>query len=352
MVASAPAPAPAPALRVAEVDRFLRAARNTSLVASGAIALVGVVAGAVRLLPWLLDPAVPASVAWPFARGLVGVALEAALFVGWPVGCAIACFEFVERGEARVLQSLGEPPVSTVARLAPQGLALAALLGAVALVYGSDANAPGRVATELVESAERSCARATGPTTYAIPFTDMTWLCGPDLEPRLVGSPSGALASAVVTARGAHIAGDFRAVTLDDARMLARGPSGAPAVAVHVATLSLGGMAPWARASILRAPLRAALFATTAWLGAWLAAFGVLMRGARTRLAAIVMGASGPLSALGAVRWLEQGGAGPGAFVLVPLCCAAGPISVAAAGMLLGRLQLARRTASTSIGAR
>jgi hypothetical protein len=329
-----------------DVDRFLRAARNASLVASGAIALVGVVAGAVRLLPWLLDPAVPASVALPFARGLVAVALEAALFVGWPVGCALACFEFVERGEARLMQTLGERPVTTVARLAPQGLVLAALLGGVALVYGSDANAPGRVATELVESARSSCARATAPATYAIPFTDMTWLCAPDREPRLVGSPSGALGGAVVTARGARISGDFRSVELDDARLLFAAPS---AVSMHVAALTLGRMAPWARASTLPAPLRAALFALTAWLAAWLSAYAVLVRGARTRIAAILVGASGPLAALGIVRWLEQGNAAPIAFVAVPIVCAC---ASGAAAAILPRLRLSWHAASTSIGAR
>ncbi len=318
-------------------------------MASGAIALVGVVAGAVRLLPWLLDPAVPAGVAWPFARGLVAVALEAAIFVGWPVGCALACFEFVERGEARLVQTLGESPVTTVSRLAPQGLALAALLGGVALVYGTGASAPGHVATELVESARRSCVNATSPTTYAIPFTDMTWLCAPDREPRLVGSPSGALASAVVAARDARISGDFRTVDLDDARLLVAGPSVESSVAVHVESLTLRRMAPWARASILRPPVRAALFAATAWLAAWLSAFALLIRGARTRLGAIVVGASGPLAALGSVRWLEQGSASPAAFLLVPVACAAACVTSAA---VLPRLRLTWHTASTSIGAR
>jgi hypothetical protein len=328
------------------VDRFLRSARNASLVASAAIALVGFVAGAVRLLPWLLDPAVPINVAVPFARGLIAVALEAALFVGWPVGCAIACFEFVERGEARVAQSLGERPLTTVGRLVPQGMALAVLLGGVALVYGSDANAPGRVATELVESAHRSCTRATAPTTYSVPFTDLTWLCAPDRPPRLVGSPSGALASAVVSARDARIAGDFRSVELDDARMLLAAPS---AVSIHVDILSLGHMTPWARASTLPAPLRAALFALTAWLAASLSAFAVMLRAARTRIAAIVVGASGPLAALGTLRWLEQGSAGLGAFVLVPVACA---LACGGMGAVLPRLRLPWAAASTSIGAR
>jgi hypothetical protein len=285
-------------------------------------------------------------VAAPFARGLVAVALEAALFVGWPVGCALACFAFVERGEARLLQTLGERPVTTVARLAPQGLALAGLLGVVALVYGSDANAPGRVATELVTTARRSCEQATDPSTYAIPFTDMTWLCVPGRDSRLVGSPSGALASAVVTARDARISGDFRAVELDDARLLFAAPA---AVAMHVELLSLERLPPWARASTLPAPLRAVLFALTAWLAACLAAYAVLLRAARTRLAAIVVGASGPLAALGSVRWLEQGNAAPAAFAAVPVVCA---IASIAAAVALPRLRLPWHAASTTGGAR
>jgi hypothetical protein len=76
------------------------------------------------------------------------------------------------------------------------------------------------------------------------------------------------------------------------------------------------------------------------------------MRGAPTRIAAIVIGASGPLSALGAVRWIEQGTAGPAAFVLVPFVCAAGSVAAVAAGVLLPRLRLSGRAASTSLGAR
>jgi hypothetical protein len=272
------------------------------------------------------------------------------------VGCALACFAFVERGEARVLQSLGERPFSTVVRLAPQGLALAALLGIVARASGGDASAPGRVATELLSTARRSCERAAGPTTYAIPFTDLTWLCAPSREPLLVGSPAGALSSAVVTARDARIAGDFRAAELYDARLLfAEAAAGTAStattgsVAVHVATLSLQRMPPWARASTLPPWLRAVLFSLAAWLAAWLAAYAVLRRSARTRLAAIVLGASGPLAALGAVRLLEQASAPAAAFAVVPAVCAA---ASTVAASLMPRLRLPWHAASKTVGAR
>jgi len=333
-----------------------RAARTSALVASGAIALVGVVAGAVRLMPWLLDPAVPWRVAAPFARGLAAVAFEAALLVGWPVGWALAACRFVERGEARVLLTLGERPARTTWRLAPQGLALAAALAAVALVYGSDATSPGRVATELIGQARASCVRATSPTTYAIPFTDLTWLCAPDRSPRLVGRAPGAMPGAVLTASGARVAGDFRGLELDDARLLL---AGAPSVAVRAATLSIHGMSPWAQASTLPPAWRALLLALTAWSAALLAAYLVLRGEVRSRAAAIVLGAAGPMAALGLLRLLERADAKPAVFVLLVLSPAVASVAVAALGRAMSMahrtsvaerlgLRRPRRTASSS----
>ena len=292
-----------------------RSARTTAIIASSAIALVGVIAGSVRLLPWLLDPAVPWRVAAPFARGLGAVALEAALLVGWPVGWALACARFVESGEARVLLTLGERPSRTASRLAIQGVGFGCVLATVALVYGSDATAPGKVATELVTQARVSCATATTPTTYAIPFTSMTWLCAPNLPPRLAGEAPGALHGAALTAANARIAGDFRAIDLDDAQLLL---STSPPVAVHVGSLSLRGMAPWARASTLPPWLRAMLLAVTGASAAWTAAYLVLRRGVRARAAALLIGVAGPLAALGLLRLLERADARTSLFALLP----------------------------------
>jgi hypothetical protein len=326
------------------------------LVASAGIALVGVLAGAVRLLPWLLDPTVPWRVAAPFARGLAAVALEAALLLGWPIGWAVACFRFVESGEARVLSTLGERPGQTVRRLVPQGLAFAAALGAVALVYGSDANAPGRVVTELIGDARASCAAVRVPSTYAVPFTGLTWLCAPGREPRLVGSVPGGLSGALVTARNARVAGDFRVIDLDDARVLLPGTPNVPrtpaqgdAISLHVAALSLHGMAPWARASTLPAALRAPLLAFAAWISASVAAIAVLGGAARTRLGVLVLGAAGPLGTLAFLRLLERAGAHAPVFLLLPLAAwgiAAGCGLLGRAGRALSRLRRTGHAAS------
>ena len=319
---------------------LVRSARALALAASSVIALVGVVAGAVRLLPWLLEPQVPWRVAVPFARGLAALAFESALAVGWPIGWALACFRAVENGEARVLQALGEPPARTIRRLAPQGAAFAIALSTVAVVCASDANAPGRVVTELVVGARAACAAVRTPTTYIVPFTGMTWLCPPDREPRLVGTVPGKKGGVVATARGARISGDFRAIELDDARVHLPGD---PPVALHAGTITMHGMAPWAHASTLPPPLRAFLLALSAWSAASVAAWGVLRGAVRARVGAIALGMVGPLAALGLLRTLERADASFSAFLLVPFVACGCAV---ACGGLLSRLNRRRRTSS------
>jgi hypothetical protein len=211
---------------------------------------------------------------------------------------------------------LGERPSATVGRLAPQGAAFAAALALVAGVYGRDAGAPGRVATELLAQARHACAAVSAPQTFDIPFTNLTWLCVPGRMPRLVGSLAGFLPpSSVVSAEAAEIAGDFRALHLRDARVLLEGP---PALSVHVASLAVRGMPAWAQASILSPLARALLLSSTGFLTAWLAAHSVLRRSIRAVAAVLLVGAAGPVAALGVMRLLERMSAMPLAFFLVP----------------------------------
>jgi hypothetical protein len=314
------------------------------VLVSVAIALAGVVAGAVRILPWLLDPAVPWAVAAPFARALAAVAFESALLVGWPMGWSLACFRLVESGEALTLQTLGERPRTTCARLAWQGAVFAAVLGAVALDYGRDASAPGRVATELVARARSSCGRVRAPTTYSVPFTNFTWLCAQGRVPRLVGSLPGGMSAAVLSARDARISGDFRAVELDDARVLL---PGSPPTVLRVATLALRGMSPWAAASNIPPLVRAVVLALSASVVASLSAYFVLVGTVRTRQGVLALAAAGPIAALGLMRVLAGVGAGPALFALVPVASGACPAVAAWLVVRLRRLPIRTRAATS-----
>jgi hypothetical protein len=341
------------------VKGLSRACSGAALVAIALVAAAGLVAGGVRLLPWLLDPAVSWRIAGPFARGLAAVAIESAILVGWPLGWALACASFVERGHARVLQTLGERPLATTARLAVPGAGFAVALAAVAGIYGRDAGAPGAVATELVAHARAACAAVTAPATFSIPFTSFTWLCVPGRAPRLTGSLTGFLASSsVVSAEDASIAGDFRSLTLTDARVLqGLGDGSAPSLppgsagaqtavplslSMHVGTLVLRGMAPWAQASILTASARALVLAATGWVAAMAAAWSVLRSGVRSRAAALALGAAGPVVALALMRLLERMSAGPLAFAVLPLASAGSTLALGMVGTLCALLARGR----------
>lgn len=316
-------------------------ALRTASLATLLLGVFAVGAGTVRLLPWLFDPAVPWRVAAPFARGLASLAVEAAVVVGWPVGWALAANRLVESGEARVLQTLGERPSRSVRRLLPQAVLFAGLLVAVAFTWGRDASEPGRVVNELLAQAKTSCAKVQAPRSYSIPFTDLAWVCTPGGTPRLVGRGPGALSAVTFSAKDARLAGDFRGLDVDDARLLLRregdGESAGLPVKIHVGELHLRGLAPWSRASTLAPARRAVVFALSGLLAAALAVLAILQRRVRGRLAGIVLGATGPLVALGLARALERADASPLAFDAVPVAAAAGTWACA---LLVSRLLL------------
>ncbi len=332
-------------------DPIAPVALRGALVASLLVLLAALVGAAVRLLPWVLDPTIPWATLAPFARSLLAVAVEAAVLTGWPVGWALAAARLVERGEARVLASLGERPSHTLLRLAPQAAVFVALLAFTSVALGRDAAAPGRIVGALLAEGRAACdVPVEAPATHAVPFVSATWLCAQGSAPRLAGrTPIGGL---LFTATGASVSDDLRRIDLDDARLaVAASTKDEPNLTfrVHVRTLTLRGLAPFAQASSLPPWLRA-LVVTTSGLAAASAAVFALLELRRRRVgtvAAVAIGAAGPLAALGALRGLElrvpevASGGWLFAFVLVPI---AAVLAVAAAAALAALLPVARRT--------
>lgn len=283
---------------------------------------VALVAGAVRVMPWVLEPDVPWRVALPFARTLAAIALEAAILVGFSIGVALACARFAERGEARVLELLGERPSRTTLRLMPQALGFAALVAVASAIGGVDASAPGTVATSLIEQGRTSCAHASERTTYSVPLVGVTWLCSPNAPARLYGHGPGGMSKVSFTAERAHVEGDMRRIDLDEATLMLGDTAEAPRATLHAFTLR--GLSPWASASTLPPWTRALVMASSTLVCALLGAWGALRRMARTPLAALLVGASGPLAALGVMRALERSDAHTASFLwIVPIAAIA-----------------------------
>ncbi len=318
-----------------------------------------------RLLPWVLDPQVTFRLAWPFARGLLTLAGEAALLVGWPIGWALAGARFVERGEARAVAALGQSPVECVLGLRVQGALFACALGAVSFLGGRDASEPGRVVTDLLERGRETCAEVSEQTSYAVPFVGATWLCSPGQAPRLAGHGMGRLSRAMFTAARARVSGDLREISMIGARLLLNsGASGGPGpgagvgagagagggpggganlVNVQAAELHLRGLPPFAHASAVSPLARAAAYALAGAVAATSALLLILRGTLRGRLAAIVVAAAGSLVPMGMMRAIEPRLSGGGGLVALPVAaCAAVLLATACLSRLPGR----RRTAS------
>ncbi len=320
-------------------DPLAGPASTAGLVATGLILGAALVGASVRLLPWVLDPAIAWATLAPFAKSLLAVAFEAALMTGWPVGWALATQRLVDRGEARVLASLGEDPPRTILRLGPQAIAFGTVLLVASLVMGREAVAPGRVVNALLEEGRGSCLKSA-PATKGVPFVAVTWLCERG-GARLVGrAPIG---NVVFTADDARVSDDLRRIELDHARLALATGSADSKVRIRVDSLVLRGLAPWARASSLP-PLLRALVVLLSALGGGAAAAIAILRPSRRRIggvAAALIGAAGPLAALVTLRSLElrvpekHPGAWLILFALVPL---AAVLAVAVARTLVTAL--------------
>lgn len=257
---------------------------------------------AIRVLPWVLDPQIPWRVAAPFVRSLVSLAMEAAFFTGWPIGWALAAHRLVERGEARLLLTLGERPSRTALALWPYGLVFGISLALVSFVGGRDAEAPGRVVNELIEEGRTACASGSVDSS-AVPFANVTWLCSE--PPRLVGNAPGGIGGGNIffTAENAEMSRDLRRLDLVDARIAAAGAS------LHVSTMVIRGLPPWAHASTLPSQWRALMLLTSGVVASTLAAYMVLwvqLRRGWGRFFAIALGAAGPVASLATLRVIER----------------------------------------------
>ena len=321
----------------APVHPLHRSLQRAAIVASAALGGVALFAGFVRILPWVLDPAVPLRVALPFARGVVELAVEAAILVGWPLGFSLAAQRFAERGEARAMMLLGESPVRTARAQWRSALPLAAALAVASAVGALDASAPGRMAQDLIAQGRAACAHAKAPSTYAIPFVSATWLCAPRESPRLYGAGPGSLHAVSFTARDARVSGDLRRIALDDARFdlpLASFP-----ITARAAHVALHGMSPWTHASNVGPILRAFVVVLAAALAALVSLHAGLTRRARGTFASVLVGVSGPLATLGLMRVLERHDAPAIAYLAMPIASCTLPLALSA---MLGLLAMRR----------
>jgi hypothetical protein len=273
-------------------------------------------------------------VCWPFARALAAVAVETGFLIGVPLGFAIAAADFVERGEARALLSLGARPARITSGAGAAALLLAASAFAATAVWGSDAALPGRFAAQLVAQGRASCARIREPRAVLVPLVGVTWTCFPRRQPRVVGVLPGRAKDAFFSAASLRPSEDLRRFALTDLRLLARRPEGGakPALKLLARRATVAGLSSWGRPPHLPLRARAALVATTGSFLGLLVVWSSIAFGRASRLAAASVGGLSALAGLSVLQALDRVALSPWAYALVP---AAGAAAALAAELFL-----------------
>ena len=305
---------------------------------------MGVLAGSIRILPFVFAEGVPLSTVFPFARSVLTAGLEVAVLVGVPLGVALSVGRLVERGDARVFELLGERPVRTLSRLSPILFFFGPLLYAVSYAAGHDAVLPGKVLSQLVLETGHACERGSRPAVLSVPLFRARWVCFREGEgpSRILVSPSDGPLE--VAGRSIQIAADLRQIALEDASFFLRSRRDAKAdVLVRVGRLDVGGLPPFTRRGSMPR-LRALALAAAGLLSLLAASAFVLAFRLRDRLRPFALGLAGPLASLAVLRILEERNAGPAGFVLVGV---AALVAVLAVGGIAGRLPRLRDAART-----
>jgi hypothetical protein len=287
-------------------------------LASCVVLVLALAAGTVRLLPWLMAAEVPVGVSLPFARALAVVAVETSLLVGFPTGFSVGAATFVERGEARALQALGVSPLQLVTRSVPRAAAAAAVAATVLSVCDVDANAPGRIAAQLIDQGRSSCAGAAEPRSALVPMVGVTWLCFPGQPPRVTGPLPKSGGRTWFTAAELHPSEDLRTFVLEDLRLATRPESGLPRARLRVRHATVTGLQAWGRPSTLTVMRRAALIACTSLLLGLVVAWLVVAGNLQSRVGAAFVGAVPALVATHALHRMDASASGPEAYVWVP----------------------------------
>lgn len=312
-------------------------AKSVAAVAA-VVVLVGLVGASVRLLPWLVAPAVPWRLALPFARGLLSAVVEAAVLLGLPIGAAMGAAVFVERGEARAMLALGVRPARMVLALAGPGLLVIPFWAGVAALEGAPGS-PGRLAAHLVEAGRALCSRSEH-RVVDVPLLSVTWLCLKG-GPRLAGRVPGAGGGLWFSAGSLDTAEDLRSFVLERVHLAGRF-DGQP-VRIRAREVRVRGLPSFGEgARGLSGALRGAVLAASALMSGLCTAWLVVRAGSRL-LAAVAVAAAAAITMLVVLHATDARSMPPFAYAVLPI---SGMLAaVAASGLLAPQWRVAWRRA-------
>lgn len=283
-------------------------------------------ASLVRLLPWLLDERVPASLSWLFAKGLCLLAVEASCVIALPVGAAVAGAMASDRGEARACLLMGASPAWLSSRALAVMALPAALLFWASLSWGREAEAPARAMMTLIDVARASCDPVARPVVE-IPGVGASVLCDGAGPPRLVYVQRGL----VLRAERVTLSDDGRSL---EAVGLWLSSKGAHEVHVEAEGARISPLSVLSQRGSTRATPRAFSLTFAALSGAFACLSAMLSRQETRRSVALLTGGASALVPLWLSGQLDRLGLAPQAHALVALSSLLAPLLfVGASGM-------------------
>jgi hypothetical protein len=281
-----------------------RLAIPSVLLSVSAVLLLGVFAGAVRAMPWVVDPSVPFAVIWPFARELARVGIDVALLIGIPIGTAVAVSVYVDRGEARALLALGQAPWRMAAFVAmPAGV------GAVAGALVALAPHPesGRFARELLDRGRAACLEEPSVArAVQVPVVGVSWLCFPGRAPWVVGAAPGLGGRARFVASAITASDHLERLELSDVGLFVPPTASRFEIRLRAGSARVRGLVPWAAPAGSAGTSRAIAVALAEWLFALALAWQLIASGISGRALPILAGALGGGALLGLLRLVDR----------------------------------------------
>lgn len=314
------------------MSSLTRYSLRAALVSAALVLALGLGAGLVRLMPWLLSPEVPLGVARPFAQALMAVGFEAAFVVGVPAGCALGAALLVERGEARALHCMGTSPLSLAVTVLPLLTALGSVAFASTLAWQASTDHPGRFARELIEGGRGECDEDVGNLrSISVPVVGLTWLCFPG-TPRITGPVPKSGGRAWFSAAELAVSEDLTAFRARDVAIGSAPSESKFRLGLRVAEANVTGLPAWGRSLPLSPMARAMLVAgALVCLG-----FGTVLLVTRLALSSRALaGGVGGLSGLMSLRGLHSFEAGEPPLQIAVRVLAVGLAVLAAPALLL-----------------
>lgn len=265
-----------------------RAARSVCHVALIALG-VTLTASFVRVLPWLASDQVPHALIFAFLRVLTFSAVEVALLIAAPLGCALEAVRWVDDGTARALRTVGVGP----AIVASHAAAVAVIVGVMSLsastLVGTYATQPGRLSNTLVQGAGAHV--CSTQRAAVVPLVNVTWVCAGG-RPILVGSiDRGGSVVGAWNASQARFSSDLASVRLQDVHFVLDRPR----LAVSAKVVSVAGIVPWIEPSGADALVRGVSGALVTLFASFAAAWSILWWRTPSRAIAIAAAIAGAL---------------------------------------------------------